>query len=73
MMEKTLSAERRFVKETIAATIERQNQALADIRQQLDTLKAEGISCPFTAIQLWQLETVGLCYDFHAGTVKEIV
>lgn len=47
----------------------RKRSRIAQIDTELDELRREGIYTPFTAEDLFQLESVGYLYDFHTGDV----
>lgn len=53
----------------LGVAIVRQRQRIAAIGAELDELRREGLHCPFTADELWRLESVGLLYDFATGDI----
>lgn len=64
--------ERIGVMQALGLAMVRKAERLTAIQSELAELERENVFCPYTAAELWLLESVGLLYDLTTGEVLEV-
>lgn len=60
------------VEQALAVAVLRRVERQAEIMEELQAAERAGVFVPFTASELWRLESAGLRYDLRAGTFTEV-
>lgn len=60
------------VEQALAVAVLRRVERQAEIMDAVQAAERAGIFVPFTAPELWTLESAGLRYDLRSGTFTEV-
>lgn len=60
------------VEQALAVAILRKVERQGELLDEVQKAEGEGLHVPFTAAELWQLESAGLHYDLRSGLFSEV-